>query len=262
MPVNWMDVSDLSFNTLLLLERVQLSWFPGWVPEVELAIALRANPVVEWYLRNKCPELGAWLDGVMARGREGKPASAAEVRRAEGAILRALDDLVVYVVDPAVYDAQPFLTWDSSELTSLTDFSAKTVIDVGSGTGRLALAVADQARVVFAVEPVANLRHYLKRKARDSGANNVYPVDGLVTDIPFPDGFADVTMGGHVFGDHPQAEVQEMARVTKAGGTLILCPGNDDADDERHEFLVGKGFRWGRFEEPRSGIVRKYWKTV
>jgi hypothetical protein len=44
MPVNWMDVTSLSFNNLLLLERVQLSWFPGWLPEPELAIALRANP--------------------------------------------------------------------------------------------------------------------------------------------------------------------------------------------------------------------------
>lgn len=46
MSVNWIDVSALSFNTLLLLERVQLSWFPGWVPAAELALALEANPVV------------------------------------------------------------------------------------------------------------------------------------------------------------------------------------------------------------------------
>jgi hypothetical protein len=62
--VNWIDVRTLSFNVLLLLERVQLSWFPGWVPEAELAVALKANPVVEWYLRHKCPELITWLDKV------------------------------------------------------------------------------------------------------------------------------------------------------------------------------------------------------
>ena len=48
---DWLDVTDLPFNSLLLLERVQLSWFPGWVPEHELGTALRANPAVEWYLR-------------------------------------------------------------------------------------------------------------------------------------------------------------------------------------------------------------------
>jgi hypothetical protein len=44
-PLEWMDVSQLSFNTLLLVEHVQLSWLPGWLPERELGIALRANPV-------------------------------------------------------------------------------------------------------------------------------------------------------------------------------------------------------------------------
>lgn len=43
MPREWMDVSHLSFNTLLLLEQVQLSWLPGWLPENDLRIALRAN---------------------------------------------------------------------------------------------------------------------------------------------------------------------------------------------------------------------------
>jgi hypothetical protein len=57
------------------------------------------------------------------------------------------------------------------------------------------------------------------------------------TDLPFPDRF-DVTMGGHVFGDHPEEEYRELARVTKVGGMVILCPGNDDRDDDRHRFLV------------------------
>lgn len=66
MPREWMDVSHLSFNALLLLEQVELSWMPGWLPESELRIAFRANPVVEWYFRNKCPQLNEWLDRVMS----------------------------------------------------------------------------------------------------------------------------------------------------------------------------------------------------
>ena len=260
MPVNWIDVSSLSFNTLLLLERVQLSWFPGWLPEADLAIALRANPVAEWYLRHKCPELQPWLEGVMARGDQWS--SAEEIRHAEEAVLQAISDLVVYAVDPSLYDAQPFLKWDSRELTSLADFTGKSVIDVGSGTGRLAFTVAHQAAVVFAVEPVANLRYYLKEKARGSGISNVYPVDGLITDIPFPNGFADVTLGGHVFGDHPEEECQEVVRVTRPGGMVILCPGNNDVDNDNHRYLVSQGFEWACFEEPGDGMKRKYWRTV
>ena len=68
---------------------------------------------------------------------------------------------------------------------------------------------------VFAVEPVANLRSYLKQKSLNQGFRNVYPVDGLLTDIPFPDHFADITMGGHVFGDCPEAEYKELLRINQ-----------------------------------------------
>lgn len=66
MAVNWIDTSKLSFNSMLLLERMQISKFPGWLPEKELAIALKANPVVEWFLRNKCPDIRNWLDKVIS----------------------------------------------------------------------------------------------------------------------------------------------------------------------------------------------------
>lgn len=224
MPLNWIDVTNLSFNTLLLLERVQLSWFPGWLPEPDLALALQANPVVEWFLRHKCPDLNEWLDKVMLLVLD-PPAEPERVRQAEVAVLGKIEDLLVYVVDPAIYDALEFNNWDSVELTSLVDFAGKMVIDVGAGTGRLTLVAAEKAAAVFAVEPVANLRRYLKEKARENGFKNVYSVDGLITDLPFPDGFADITMEGHVFGDFPEDEYQEMMRVTKPGGMVILMGG-------------------------------------
>lgn len=261
MPADWMDVSSLHFNTILLLERVQLSRFPGWIPEKEFAVALRANPHVEWYLRHKCPELNEWLDKVMS-GEEGTQPSNPEIRQAEMEILKTVNDLVVYVVSPDVYDSQPFLKWNSDELTTLVDFAGKRVIDVGSGTGKLALIATSKAKVVYAVEPVANLRVYLKKKAMELGLNNIFVVDGLIQDIPFEDEFADITIGGYVFGDQPDEEFREMMRVTKPDGTAILCPGNTDNDNNRHDFLIGKGFEWSRFEEPGGRPVRKYWKKI
>jgi 2-polyprenyl-3-methyl-5-hydroxy-6-metoxy-1,4-benzoquinol methylase len=262
MPLIWIDVTPLSFNSLLLLEKVQLSWFRGWLPEAELGVALRANPAVLWFMRHKCPALDAWLVGVVA-AQEGKPpASPEEIRGAEVKVMQTIMDLLTYALDPAAYDALPFLGWDGRELASLADFAGKVALDIGSGTGRLAFIAAPQAAAVYAVEPVGNLRDYIKQKARSQGYQNVFAVDGLVTDLPFQDGFADVTMGGHVFGDNPEAEYEEMRRVTKSGGMIILCPGNNDRDDEAHQFLVDQGFAWGRFEEPEEGLKRKYWKTL
>jgi SAM-dependent methyltransferase len=261
MPLNWIDVTDLSFNTLLLLEREQLDWLPGWLPEEELSIALQANPVVAWYLKNKNPKLANWVDDILAQ--TGTQHSTQAVRTAEETILQSMNDLVCYAVAPEIYDQQPFLGWDSRELTELVDFAGKTVVDIGAGTGRLTfLATQGNARAVFAVEPVGNLRVYMKQKARQLGFTNFYTMDGLITDLPFPDDFIDIVMGGHVFGDEPQAEHHEMARITKPGGTIILCPGNNDRDDDRHTYLLDQGFTWARFEEPRDGMKRKYWKKL
>ena len=262
MPVNWIDVTSLSFNVMLLLERVQLSWFPGWLPENNLAIALRANPVVEWYMRHKCPEINEWLDEVIQNASDINNVAPEEVRRAEEAVIGSINDLVTYVVAPEVYDAQPFLAWDSEELSSLVDFSGKIVIDIGSGTGKLALIAAEKAEAVYAVEPVANLRQYLRKKAGERLLWNIFPVDGLITDIPFPDNFADIAMGGHVFGDNCQQEYAEMIRVTKPSGMVILCPAGAKQDDDRHNFLRSNGFEWSQFHEPGEGMVRKYWKRI
>jgi SAM-dependent methyltransferase len=270
-----MDVTDLSFNVLLLLEREQLAWFPGCLPEPELATALKANPAVEWYLRHKNPDLNLWVDEVMSSLTPSSLRSdsllpmgeglgvRAQIREAEETILRRINDLVVYAVDPQIYADQPFLGWDSTELSGLTDFRGKTVVDVGSGTGRLAFVAAEeQAHAVFAVEPVGNLRVFIKEQARQRSLKNVYAMDGLITALPFPDNFIDIVMGGHVFGDQPEAEHAEMVRVAKPGGMVILCPGHNDRDTGWHQFLVDQGFEWSRFEEPGDGVKRKYWKTV
>lgn len=262
MPLNWIDISTLSFNSLLLLEQVQLSWFPGWLPEEPLGIALQANPAVEWYLRHKCPPLNGWLDGVMAARAESPLPDSAAIRRAEEAVMGSICDLLTYVVDPGAYDGQPFLSWEPQELTSMTDFSGKRVVDVGSGTGKLALIAARKARAVYVVEPVERLRRYIQAQAKAQGLNNVYTMDGLISDLPFEDGFADVVMGGHVFGDEMAAEYRELCRVTRSGGMVILCPGNNDEDNDRQRFLSDQGFAWGRFEEPGDGMKRKYWKRV
>lgn len=261
MPVNWIDITNLSFNSMLLLERVQLSWFPGWLPEEALAISLQANPIVEWYLRHKCPEISSWLDQVLSAHPLTSSLPADQVRQAELKVLGTINDLLVYVVDPTIYDAQPFLGWDSNELLELTDFTDKVVIDIGSGTGRLAFIAAESGSIVFAVEPVENLRRYITQKARVHKLSNVFPVDGLITGLPFPANFADVTMGGHVFGDHPEAEYAEMMRVTKPGGMLILCPGTSMQETRAHDYLISQGFRCSEFEEPQEGSKRKYWKV-
>lgn len=260
MPLNWIDTDDLSFNHLMLLERAQIGWLPGWVPEPEMALALKANSHVAWFLRHKCPEVCSWLDRLEAIPVE--DVDPQKIYAAEQSILQTINDLLVYAIDPAIYDRLSFLGWDDHELYSLVDFNGKVALDIGAGTGRLAFAAAGRAAVVYAVEPVGNLRLYLKDKARRLGCRNFFTVDGLITEIPFPDGFADVTLSGHVFGDEPEEELHEMERVTKAGGMVILCPGTSQNEEGAHQILLAHRYDWSWFEEPGDGMKRKYWKLL
>jgi len=258
MALGWMDISDLSFNSLLLLERVQIEWLFLSVPERALYVALQANPIVKWYFEHKCPEINDKLQSIMENTTY--DLSAAAAREAEVSIMKKIEDWLVYAVDPSIYDSQEFLKWDSCELLSLADYEGKVVLDVGAGTGRLAFTVAGRAKAVYCVEPVGNMREYIKTKAHQNKVTNVYAVDGLITDIPFADDFSEITMAGHVFGDDLEKEYAELMRVTKRKGKIILCPGNSDKDNEIHRFLLARGFDWSRFGEPTDGIKRKYWK--
>jgi SAM-dependent methyltransferase len=265
MPLDWIDVRDVPFLALLLLERVQITWLPGWpAMEPAMSVALAANPSVAWYMTHKCPEVADWVREETRQGerllRENNP-SAQQVRQAERDVLANLVDLLVYALDPAIYDAQPFTGWDTRELTGLVDFRGKTVIDVGAGTGKLAFTAAPLAKTVFAVEPVGSLRDYMRARAGQMGLTNFYAVDGLITRIPFPQDFADVVMAGHVLGDDPPAECAEMLRVTRPGGMLIFCPGCNETDPALMDFMTAQGFQHSLFEEPQEGMKVKFWKV-
>jgi len=260
MSVKWIDTTKLSFKSLLLLERWQISLFPKRSFGNAFVIAIKANPEVEWFLRHKCPEISDWLDKILSVEIVGSDAK--EIRKAELAIMDELNDWLTYAVDPSIYDNQPFLKWNPLELLSLADFSEKVVLDVGAGTGKLAFLIVDKAKAVYAVEPVENLRCWMRNKARERKLNNFYISDGFSESLPFSKGFADIVMSGHVFGDNLEEENKELERVVKKGGMIIHCPGNNDEDNEAHQFLVRHGYKWSRFEEPNDGIKRKYWKII
>jgi len=258
MPLNWMKENKLEINHLLLLEKIQIKWLFDYISDNEIAAILKANPIIQWYFENKCPEISQKLKALLEKNKT--ELSSQDIRKLELSVLNKIQDWIVYATDPDRYDKMAFLKWDSNELLSLNEYEGKTILDIGSGTGRLGFAVAEFAKYVFCIEPVGNLRDYLRAKALSKKLTNVYAIDGLITSIPLPDNFSDITLSGHVFGDELDNEYKELMRVTKTKGMIILCPGNNDNDNEIHSFLIENGFTWSKFEEPNDGIKRKYWK--
>lgn len=147
------------------------------------------------------------------------------IRECEIAVMKRICDWIVYVHCPEEYDKQPFLKWNNDELLCLADFEGKVIADVGSGTGRLLEPLVVAAKIVYAVEPIERLRRFLSSKF-SAHRGKFFVLDGLIIDIPLSDKSCDVLLSGHVYGDDPEIELREIERVTKSGGTVILCPGN------------------------------------
>ena len=254
----WIDVSNLPLNTLLLLEDPHLQWFPRNWPGDELGVALKYNRSVYDYFRARLGGDGVWLEALIDKAGD---TNGELVRRCEICVMKTICDWIVYVYCPEEYDKQPFLKWDNDELLGLADYNGKIIADIGSGTGRLLEPVVALAKTIYAVEPIKSLRNLLESKFSDH-RKKLFVLDGLITNIPLPDDSCDILLSGHVYGDRPFDEIDEIERVARPGGKVILCPGNSDVDNDAHQALLERGYEWSVFHEPIDGAKRKYWKTV
>jgi ubiquinone/menaquinone biosynthesis C-methylase UbiE len=111
-------------------------------------------------------------------------------------------------------------------------------LDVGTGAGALALALAPFVREVVGLDPVPELLAL----ARERAAPNTEFVEGDGTALPFPDGDFDLA-GTHRTLHHigrPDLVVAELARVTRPGGHVLvvdqLAPDDPAEAAALHEF--------------------------
>lgn len=262
-PADLFKGVSLEVEDLYLLEAFQIGYFPGWVPEPELAAVLWAYPSVKRFLVNRCPSITDFVQRVMAR--YGPAVDHEELEACGEKLVWTIADLLVYNKCPESYDALAFHNWDFHEVTTITPLEEKLVIDAGAGTGRVALEAARTARGVFAVEPVARLREFIRKKASKAGLSNLFVIDGFLHAIPLPDGFADVLITSHALGWQLEEELKEFERVVKKGGFIIHCPGTAErgTEEDQHLYLTSPdwGYEFSRYKES-DGWKRKYWKRL
>ncbi len=250
MSLNWINPEDFSFNSFLLMERFQIRLMMdscGWRNEkaewrYNMGVALNANPVVKWYFEHKCPECTAVVRDLTASAPT--CTDAVEVRKAEVYVLASVEDFVIYTRPEMMETCCDFIKgWDKKRLYELADFKGKIVLDVGSGSGRLAFAAAELASEVYASEPVETLRQYMRMIITQKGIQNMRVLDGMADALPFPDNSFDIVMSGHVVGDDYETEIAELTRVCKPGGWLLDCPGDSLFDMKLDEKEVSFGFK-------------------
>ena len=93
-------------------------------------------------------------------------------------------------------------------------------VDVGTGAGTLALALAPLVREVVGVDVVPELLE----RARSGAPANVTFVEGDATKLPFESGSFDLTCSRRTLHHiaRPELAVAEMVRVTAPGGRVFV----------------------------------------
>jgi ubiquinone/menaquinone biosynthesis C-methylase UbiE len=101
----------------------------------------------------------------------------------------------------------------------------KTVVDVGSGTGRSSFDLAPYARLVIGVEPEAAMRQVAVELAGQQQIYNVRFMGGTVQHIPLQDDSVDIVGAHTVGGLHDEENIarftHEAERVVRKGGIVF-----------------------------------------
>lgn len=98
------------------------------------------------------------------------------------------------------------------------------VLDCAAGTGELSLAAARNAESVVCTDLSEKMLNSARRKAGLFGADNITFEARNIFDLKDPDETYDVVIAGNVLHllKNPQGAVNEMWRVLKPGGKLLL----------------------------------------
>jgi SAM-dependent methyltransferase len=142
----------------------------------------------------------------------------------------------------------------AAAMLAVDDWTGRTVLDVGCGTGFHLPWFAESAASVVGVEPHADLASLARRRTRR--LPNVVVHQGVAQALPLPDASVDVAHArwAYFFGPGCEPGLAELDRVVRRGGTAYVI----DNDPTRSTF--GAWFRRG-YPEVDPVAVERFWST-
>lgn len=140
----------------------------------------------------------------------------------------------------------------ASAMQERADWSGRTVLDIGCGTGFHLPWFAESAALVIGVEPHPPLTAIARRRTRR--LPNVSVLEGSATDLPVEDASIEVAHArwAYFFGPGCEPGLAELARVMRPGGTAFVI------DNDPTTSTFGGWFRRG-FPTVDPVAVEQFW---
>jgi SAM-dependent methyltransferase len=120
-------------------------------------------------------------------------------------------------------------------------------LDVGCGTGLLALSLAPTCDGVWAIDNAAAMIDHLRVVVAGQSLENVYPLVASATALPLDDAAVDLVVSNYCYHHLTEAEkhkaIAEAHRVLKPGGRFVfgdMMFGWSPGDDRNREVLWSK----------------------